>query len=158
MQENELREHQMVTGGQTDVEWATEMRSSMIYVRGTRDSIYGQHKVMLAHTKDAGFMFWAVIEAQGRQHELCNFGLVEIVINGEDHRIDISDRCERMANDVDVVLMSKISNQEAALIAYSRSFGVQIRFGPDADMFLGVSAMDTKGGEDSLITLYKSMS
>ncbi|MEL6418988.1 MAG: hypothetical protein AAFQ55_10245, partial [Pseudomonadota bacterium] len=92
------------------------------------------------------------------QKELCDFGLVEIVVNGEDHRIDISERCERLPNDVDVVLISNISNEEAALIAYSKSFGVQIRFGSEAEMFLGVSAMDTTGGEDSLITLYKNMS
>lgn len=158
MDEDALREHGVVTGGQTDVEWGTEMRNNMMYVRGTRDSIFGKHKVMLAHAKDAGFMFFAVIEAQGRQQELCDFGLVEIVVNGEDHRIDISERCERLPNDVDVVLMSKISNEEAALIAYSKSFGVQIRFSPEAELFLGVSALDTTGGEDSLITLYKNMS
>ncbi len=158
LDETQLESHQMVTGGQTGVEWGTEMRRNMMYVRGTRDSIYGKHKVMLAHAKDAGFMFCAVIEAQGRQQELCDLGLVEIVVNGEDHRINISDRCDRMANDVDVILISKITSQEAALIAYSNSFGVQIRFWEDSEMFLGISAMDTTGGQDSLITLYKNMS
>lgn len=153
----ELLEYRMVTDGVTDVKWGTEMRSNLIYVRGTRDSIYGRHKVMLAHAKDAGFMFFAVIEAQGRQEELCRFGLVEIVINGEDHRIDISARCERTANDIDVILMSKVTREEAAMIAYSNSFGVQIRFSNESPVFLGVSAMDTTGGKDGLVTLYKSM-
>lgn len=153
----ELREYRMVTDGVTDVEWGTEMRSNLIYVRGTRDSIYGKHKVMLAHAKDAGFMFFAVIEAQGRQKELCNFGVVEIVINGEEYRIDISDRCARTANDIDVILMSNVTREEAAMIAHSNSFGVQIRFSSDSPVFLGVSAMDTTGGKDSLVTLYKSM-
>ncbi len=156
--EEDLRKYQMVTGGETNVKWGTEMRANIIYVRGARDSIYGKHKVMLAYAKDAGFMFWAVIEAQGRQEQLCAYGLVEIVINGEDHRMDISSRCERFANDVDVILMSKITNEEAAMIAYSNSFGVQIRFNGESEVFLGISAMDTTEGQDSLVTLYRSMS
>ncbi len=43
------------------------------------------------------------------------------------------------------------------MIAYSNSFGVQIRFNNESLVFLGVSAMDTTGGKDSLVTLYKSM-
>lgn len=157
LEHEELRKHRMVTDGETDVVWGIEMRSNLIYVRGTRDSIFGKHKVMLAHAKDVGFMFFAVIEAQGRQEELCNLGLVEIVANGEEHRIDISNRCERVANNIDVIVTSNVTKDEAAIIAYSKSFGIQIRFSSKSDMFLGVSAMDTTGGQDSLITLYNSM-
>lgn len=155
--EDELREHRMVTGGETEVVWGTEMRAQMLYVRGTRDSIYGQHKVILAHAKGAGFMFFAVIEAQGRQNELCNFGVVEIVVNGEDQRIDISGRCSREPNDVDVVLMANITEEEARQLAYSDSFGVQIRASKEAEVFLGVSAMDTEEGQESLRSLYENM-
>lgn len=157
MSGKELFEHGMVTGGATDVTWGTEMRANMLYVRGTRDSIFGEHKVILAHEKDAGFMFFAVIEAPGRQDELCGFAVVEIVVNGEDKRIDISDRCSRVANDLDVVLMASLSDEDARQLAYSNSFGVQIRFSTEAEMFLGISAMDTKGGQDSLRSLYENM-
>lgn len=157
LSEGELRKHKMVTGGVTEIEWGTEMRANMLYVRGTRDSIFGQHKVMLAHEKNAGFMFFAVIEAQGRQDELCNLGLVEIVVNGEDKRIDISERCSREPNNVDVILMANLTEDEAKEIAYSDSFGVQIRFSEEAEVFLGISAMETEGGKDSLRTLYESM-
>lgn len=157
MTEETLVEHNMVTGGITEVVWGTEMKANMLYVRGTRDSIFGQHKVILAHSQESGFMFFAIIEAQGRQEALCAHGLVEIVINGEDQRIDISDRCFREPNNIDVVLMSNITSLEAAQIAYSDSFGVQIRFCAESEMFLGISAMDTTGGKDSLVTLYKSM-
>ncbi|NDW47585.1 hypothetical protein G0P99_21790 [Ruegeria sp. PrR005] len=155
--EDELREHRMVTGGATEVVWGTEMRSQMLYVRGTRDSVYGRHKVILTHAKDVGFMFFAVIEAQGRQDELCNFGVVEIVVNGEDQRIDISWRCSREPNNVDVVLMAKLTEEEARQLAYSNSFGVQIRASKEAEVFLGVSAMDTEGGQESLRSLYENM-
>jgi len=157
MSEDELREHWMVTGGVTNVVWGTEMRSNMLYVRGTRDSIFGQHKVILAYAKGVGFIFFAVIEAQGRQDELCNSGLVEIVVNGEDQRIDISDRCTREPNNVDVVLMSNLTEGEARQLAYSDSFGVQIRFSKEAEVFLGVSAMETEGGQESLRSLYEHM-
>lgn len=156
LSEDELREHRMVTGGATEVAWGTEMRSNMLYVRGTRDSIFGRHKVILAHAKDAGFMFFAVIEAQGRQDELCNHGVVEIVVNGEDQRIDIAERCSREPNDVDVVLMAKLTEEEARQLAYSDSFGVQIRFSKEAEIFLGVSAMETEGGQESLRSLYEN--
>jgi len=157
LDESELREHRMVTGGMTDVVWGTEMRNNMLYVRGTRDSIFGRHKVSLAYAKEAGFMFFAVIEAQGRQKELTSHSLVEIVVNDEDHRIDISDRCVREANDVDLILFSQISEEEARQLAYSDSFGVQIRLSKEAELFLGASAMSTEGGQDSLRTLYETM-
>ena len=157
LSEDELREHRMITGGATEVVWGTEMRAQMLYVRGKRDSIFGQHKVILAHAKGVGFMFFAVIEAQGRQDELCNFGVVELVLNGENKRIDISRRCSREPNDMDVVLMVNLKEGEAREVAYSNSFGVQIRASKEAEVFLGVSAMDTEGGRDSLRSLYENM-
>lgn len=153
-----LLEHRMVTGGITDVTWGTEILDEVIYVRGTRESIFGIHKVMLGHVRGSGFKFFAVVEAQGRQRELCDFSLVEIVVNGEQIRIDISSRCTREATDIDVILMCDITDEEASLLAHSTSFGVQVRFSKDAEVFLGISAMNTQGGGEKLRALYKNMS
>ena len=155
--EDELREHRVITGGVTEAVWGVELRDSMIYVRGTRDSIWGRHKVILAYARDSAFVFFAVIEAQGRHNELCHFPLVELVVNGEDLRIDISDRCSRKSNGPDVIVMSNLSLEEAKILAYSESFGVQIRLTSEASVFLGVSAMSTEGGQDSLRSLYELM-
>ena len=65
-----LRDIGVVTDGQTKTVWATESRNNMLYVRGERDGIYGHHKVILSFSKSAGFLFWAVIEAQGREDDL----------------------------------------------------------------------------------------
>lgn len=157
LDEVELRGQGMVTGGVTDVVWGTEMKGGMLYVRGTRDSIFGKHKMILGYARDAGFILFAVIEAQGRQDELCEHSVVEIVVNGEDQRIDISSRCSREPNEVDVILMTSLTDDEAKLLAYSDSFGVQIRFSKDAEIFLGVSAMETEGGRESLKSLYENM-
>lgn len=157
LNEKQLRKFRMVTGGMTEVTWGTEMQDNILYVRGTRNSIYGLHKVGLAYESGSGFKFFAIIEAQGRQKELCGFGIVEIVLNVESCRIDISQRCSRQENNIDVILASKITNAEARQIAYSNSFGVQIRFSKEAEVFLGVSAMDTSGGLKSLRSLYEVM-
>lgn len=90
-----LEELGVVTGGITNVEWSTHARNGMMYIKGERDCIFGHHKMMLCFVKDAGFMVWAVIEAQGREEELLSNPLVEVTIDDEDTRLDISNRCER---------------------------------------------------------------
>lgn len=152
--EAELRDLKIVTGGVTDVSWAMQARGSMLYVRGERDSIWGHHKVMLGYIKGHGFHFWAVIEAQGREKELNEFGSVEITVNGEELRIDISEECHRTTIGIYVNVMSFITQEQAKLIAYSDSFGVQIRFSKDSDLFFGISAMVTEGGKETLATFY----
>jgi hypothetical protein len=156
--EQQLKKLGIITGGQTDVEWTVQARGSMMYVRGERDSIYGRHKVMLGFTKGVGFVFWAVIEAQNRFQELTSFGVVEINLNGEDIKIDISDECERFQVGTDVHVFANISNEQARLISVSESFGVQIKFVHESPTFLGISAMDTEGGVEQLSTFYHSLS
>ncbi len=152
--DEKLRSLKVITDGVTEAEWTIQARNHMMYVRGERDSLYGHHKVMLCYVKEAGFMFWAVIECQGREHELMSFGLVEVVVNGEDIRIDISQRCERQVFGIYTNVLARITEEEARKIAFSESFGVQIRFGNEAPMFLGISAVSTKGGTEKLQTFF----
>lgn len=149
-----LRALKVITDGVTEAEWTVHACNHIMYVRGERDSLYGHHKVMLCYAKGAGFMFWAVIEAQGREHELTNFGLVEIVVNTEDIRIDISQRCERQVNGIYTNVLARLTEEEARTIAFSESFGVQIRFSDEAPMFLGISAVSTDGGKEQLQTFF----
>lgn len=158
VEESQLKELGVITGGMTDVLWSVQARGKMIYVRGERDSIFGRHKVMLCFVKDAGFMFWAVIEAQNRFDELLGFELVEIVINDEDVKIDISHDCNRLRFGTDVHVLARITNEQAFLISKADSFGIHVKAGRDAPMFLGVSAMSTDGGTEQLETLYYSFS
>lgn len=146
----------VVTGGQTGVTWTLEANNGVSYVKGERDSLYGHHKVMLCYRKDIGFSFWAVIETQGRSYELLNFGHVEVVINGEDKRLDISSRVERGESGIYTNVFARISEEEAHEIAFSESFGVQIRFSSEAPLFLGVSAMDTSDGRMKLKTFFEN--
>lgn len=152
--EERLRGLGVVTGGQTDAEWSIQGRNNMMYVRGERDSLYGHHKVMLCFVKEVGFMFWAVIESQGREEELTRFGLVEIVVNEEDLRMDISQRCVRNVINSYTHVFSPITAEEARSIAFAESFGVQIRFSADAPLFLGISAISTAGGTEQLQTFH----
>lgn len=153
----QLQELGVVTGGQTEAEWSIQARNQVMYVRGERDSLYGHHKVMLCNAKGVGFLFWAVIEAQGREHELTTFGLVEVVVNGEEVRIDISQRCVRTVNGIYVNVLARISEEEAKTIAFSESFGVQIRFTSEAPIFLGIAAMSTEGGREQLQTFFNTL-
>ncbi len=146
----------IVTGGLTGVNWTLEANNGVSYVKGERDSIYGHHKVMLCYGKDIGFGFWAVIETQGRANELLNFGLVEIVVNGEDIRIDVSSRIERSEHGIYTNVFANISEDEARQIAFSDSFGVQVRFSSEAELFLGISAMDTTDGKMKLRTFFEN--
>ncbi|MBZ9653528.1 hypothetical protein [Phyllobacterium lublinensis] len=148
--EDELERIGIVTGGETDVTWSIQGRNKILYVRGERDSLYGHHKVMLGYVRDEGFYFHAVIEAQGRETELTEFPLVEIVVNGEESKIDISNRSARSVVGIYVNVFAKLDKQEAQLIANSNSFGVQIRGSSEAEMFLGIRAMNTEGGKDQL--------
>ncbi len=152
--ESRLKEYGVVTGGETNVEWSVQARGKMIYVRGERDSVFGRHKVMLGYSKEMGFFFWAVIEAQNRFDELLGFGLVEIVLNGEECRIDISQDCNRFQTGSDVQVISTISRDNARAISESDSFGIQIRFGEESPTFLGVSALPTEGGQEQLTSLF----
>jgi hypothetical protein len=154
----QLRKLGVVTGGVTDVKWSVQARSSMIYVRGERDTLFGHHKVMLAYIKGAGFHFWAFIEAQGREQELTSFELVEIVVNEEDTRLDISKRCERVVYGIYVMIIAKLTEDQARLLAFSESFGVQVRISNEAGMFLGMAAMPTNGGREELETLFSCFS
>jgi hypothetical protein len=158
LDEGELAKLGVTTSGLTKVTWSIESRNKILYVKGERDSIYGHHKVMLCFAKGVGFQFWALIEAQGREKELTGFGMVEVVINGEDERIDISKRCFRGVLGNYVNVFSKITQEEARKIAYSESFGVQVRFSPEADIFFGISAMETSAGSDMLITFFENLS
>lgn len=156
--EERLKQLGVLTGGETDVEWTIQSGEGTLYVRGERDSLFGHHKVMLGYRKELGFLFWAVIEAQGRESELTTFGLVEIVLNGEDFRIDITDRCARDVHGIYVNVICQITQEEARQIANSTSFGVQIRATHEAEMFLGIAAVSTRGGEDKLKTLFEACS
>lgn len=149
-----LQELRVIKDGQTGVEWTVQARRKMVYVRGERDSIYGSHKVMLVFTKGVGFFFWAVIEAQNRFQELTGFDVVEINLNGEDVKFDISGKCMRFPVEADVHVLAKITNEQARLISESESFGVQIKFAHDSPTFLGVDALATEGGVEQLTTLY----
>ncbi|TRD21933.1 hypothetical protein FEV53_07710 [Palleronia caenipelagi] len=152
--EEKLRALKVITDGVTEAEWTVHARNNIMYVRGERDSLYGHHKVMLCYAKGAGFMFWAFIESQGREHELTNLGLVEIVVNEEDIRIDISERCERQVNGNYTNVLARLTEDEARTIAFSESFGVQIRFCDESPTFLGISAVSTDGGKEKLQTFF----
>jgi hypothetical protein len=114
----QLRALGVVTGGETDVKWSVQARNHMIYVRGERNSMFGHHKVMLAYINGAELHFWAVIEAQGREDELTSFEFVEIVVNGEDFKIDVSKRCLRYVFGAYVHIFVKLTKDEAQLLAF----------------------------------------
>ena len=157
LDDENLRALNVITGGETNAEWTVQARNNIMYVRGERDSLFGHHKIMLCYAKGAGFMFWAVIESQGREDELTNFGLVEIFVNGEDIRIDISQRCLRAVSGIYINVISRITEDEACTIAFSESFGVRIRTCNEAPMFLGISAVSTEGGKEQLQTFYNTV-
>lgn len=152
--EKQLRELGIVTGGSTDPVWGMEAHEEGIYVKGERDSIYGHSKVMLCCSKSAGFMFCALVEAMGREQELITFESVEIIANDEDIRIDISNRCDRVVSGIYVMISAMLSDEEARTLAYSKGFGVQVRASPNADIFLGIAAIPTAGGDQKLKGLY----
>jgi len=158
LSEDQLATLGVVAGGLTEAEWSVQAKNHILYVRGERDSLFGHHKVMLCYVKGVGFLFWAVIEALGRERELTEFGLIEIVVNGEDNRIDISDRCDRVVYGIYVNVISRLTEDEARVIAFSDSFGVQIRFSSEAHVFFGISALSTEGGRDQLQTFFNTLS
>lgn len=155
--ESMLNEIGIATGGASDVEWTLHGAGGGLYIRGERYTLYGHQKVILSYANGMGFAFVAVIESMSREDELLNFDLVEIVLNGEDIRIDISNRCRRYINGSYTLIDVVISNDEAKLIAYSNSFGVQVRFSTMSEVLLGISAMDTSSGRDKLVNFYETL-
>jgi hypothetical protein len=153
--EEKLRGLNVITGGMTEATWGVEIQPEAIWVRGERDSHWGHGKVFLIYSKSDGFAFGALVETMGRQNELMTFGLVEIVVNGEDIRIDISDRCGRDPSGIYTFFHARLSECEAQLLSHSLSFGIQIRATAQAPVFLGIAALSTKGGEQKLQGLYK---
>lgn len=149
-----LKDLKVITGGMTEAAWGVEVHEEAMWVRGERDSLWGHGKVILAYSKNDGFAFAALVETMGRYTELMSFPLVEIVVNGEDIRIDISDRCARAPSGIYTLFMAEISKSEAGLLAYSKSFGIQIRASAQAEIFFGIAAVSTEGGEGKLRGLY----
>jgi hypothetical protein len=153
--EGQMRHLKVVTGGETGVSWGIEIHQDVMWVRGYRDSFYGHSKVMLCYSKVDRFSFFAMVETMGRQDELLTFGLVEIAVNGEDTRIDVTDRCMRVPSGIYTMFMAKLSDEEARMIAYSKSFGLQVRASAEAGIFLGIAPVSTEdGGEDKLKGLF----
>lgn len=154
LSEEELKELKIVTGGVTEPTWGTEIHEEAMWVRGERDSLWGHGKVLLVYSKRDGFAFSALVETMGRDNELMNHPLVEIVVNDEDIRIDISDRCARAPSGIYTIFIANISKSEAQLLASSKSFGIQIRASAQAEIFLGIAAISTAGAEGKLQGLY----
>ncbi|MCO4316325.1 hypothetical protein M8997_003945 [Phyllobacterium sp. 21LDTY02-6] len=157
LEADELERIGVVTGGETDVTWSMQARNNTLYIRGERDSLYGHHKVMLGHTRSGGFYFHAVIEAQGREDELISFPVVEINVEASSNNIDISERAFRAAVGIYVNVFAKLEHNEAAVIANSIGFGIQIRAAHDAGMFLGIAPMKTDNGKDQLLSFYNNL-
>lgn len=153
--EDQLTNLQVITGGVTQPTWDVEVHEQAMWVRGERDSLWGHGKVMLIYSKTDGFAFAALVETMGRDNELMSFPLVEIVVNDEDIRIDITNRCVRAPSGIYTIFMANISESEARLLANSKSFGIQIRGSAQAEIFLGISAVSTEGAEGKLQGLYK---
>ncbi|OVE87969.1 hypothetical protein B7W89_18780 [Agrobacterium tumefaciens] len=152
--EEELTELKVITGGITEPTWGTEIYEEAMWVRGERDSLFGHGKVLLVYSKKDGFAFSALVETMGRDNELMNHPLVEIVVNDEDIRIDISDRCARAPSGIYTIFIANISKSEAQLLATSKSFGIQVRASAQAEIFLGIAAIPTAGAESKLLGLY----
>lgn len=152
-----LTELGVITGGVTEAVWSIHATDKIMYVKGERDSIFGHHKVILGYSRSHGFIFWAVIESQGRERKLSVHALVEIVLNGEDRRIDISARCSRQVMGNYTNFIAPLTDEEARAVAYSESFGIQVRFSRESQLFLGASAVSTEGGAQSLQTFYECL-
>jgi hypothetical protein len=148
----------VVTGGQTSVSWSLQSIGGTIYVRGERDSMFGHHKIIFGYLKHRGFYLLAVIESQGREAELTGFPLVELdVANSTGAIIDISHRCHRQINGIYTNITCQLSNAEASALAYSDGFGVRVRGGPDAGMFLGIAPMSSASGREMLRSYFEAM-
>ncbi|MER9494909.1 hypothetical protein NKI86_24130 [Mesorhizobium sp. M0320] len=155
---DELRTISVVTDGETPVQWTVQSRNNTLYVRGERDSFFGHHKILLGFAKPQ-FYINAVVESQGRASQLTAFPLVELVVGMREQQvIDVSQRCERSETGMYTNLFLMISNAEAHEIAKSDGFGLRVRGGPDAGMFLGIAPMSTKGGEDLLESFVQTLS
>ena len=146
----------VMTGGQTPVVWTIEAANGAIYVRGESDCIFGHQKVMLGYKHPDGFYFHAVIESVGRERELCEFGVVEIVVDGENERIDISKRCYRSVVGIYTNIIVGLTVEEASKLAYSESFGVQVRATNEAEFFFGIAALPTADGANHLKTVFET--
>ncbi|MBD9390186.1 hypothetical protein IB237_23575 [Agrobacterium sp. AGB01] len=153
--EEQLKKLKVITGGMTEPTWAVELHAEAMWVRGERDSLWGHGKVILVYSKTDGFAFVALVETMGRHDELMNFPLVEIIANEEEIRIDITSRCFRAPSGIYTMFSANISNNEAHILANSKSFGIQIRGSAQAEIFLGISAISTEGAEGKLQGLYK---
>lgn len=154
----DLRRLLFVTGGETLVDWSLQSVDNTLYVRGERDNFYGHHKMLFGFVKSTGFFVYAVIETQGREWELTNFPLVELVVGmNEKIVIDISYRCNRTINGIYCNIDVFLSKEEAQEIVRSDGFGIRVRGGPDAGMFLGVGPMSTKGGTQILAALFDNL-
>lgn len=154
----ELVELGVVALGVSDVTWSTESRNNSIYVRAQRDTIYGLQKLILGYVRTGGFYVHAIFECQGRDQELTAFPLVEVTMNNESIRWDVSSRAARQIMNGFINVFVPVSSEEAREISGSRTFGLQIRFSNLADLFLGIGDMtidtDGRGRLDTLVSMF----
>lgn len=156
---DELERLRVLTGGQTDVEWSICARHNYLYARGERDSLYGHHKMILLFERSAGFHVIAVIESQGRETELQQMPLVELVLGlNEGKAINVSERAKRQVSGIYTNISLPVSKREANELVNSDGFGLRLRWNDEAPVFLGISPMATKGGEEALQSFVHSLS
>ncbi len=152
---DELTQHGVITGGETPVTWTIQAVPGGIYVRGERDNLFGHHKMLLCFNKEEGFIAYAVIESLGREQELTTFPLVELVLetdNSDESVVDISDRCVRTIRGIYTNISASITHVEASAIAKSEGFGIRVRAGDDAPLFLGIGPMKVGDGRNLIET------
>lgn len=154
----ELRNLGIVTDGELPVRWTMESRNTVLYAKGERDSFYGHHKLLACYTRPT-FYIHAVIESQGREQELTEFPLVELVVGmDESHIRDVSARCSREVTGPYTNIIVESTLQEAHELVHSNGFGLRLRANSNSPIFLGIAPMSTKTGRDLLTSFVHNVS
>lgn len=126
-------------GGETT--WVTTNIKDKIYLRGSRDSIHGIHKIILFHGRSNRVAFWAFIESQGRDIELLVYDSVEIIDKNE-KPLDVSKRIIlRQSYNGFVNILIELKKKELKKIIDTGAIGIIVRYDNKSPIFFGISPM-----------------
>lgn len=146
---DELTRMGVVNNGFSETKWSVEASensgdSSILYLRGERNTTYGIQKALFFCFPDAGKIFFhSIFDPQGRQEEAMRMKALTLLIDRNPMRIEYDQIVSIELINGMVNATIELSRQTWSNVKNSKSIGLMFQFNFDSPIFLGFDDMPT---------------
>ncbi|MCG6203046.1 hypothetical protein LPW26_00220 [Rhodopseudomonas sp. HC1] len=142
----------IVNNGIKNARWTIESYEGMLYLKGARDTIYGEQKFMVVFPS-RGNMFFYVIFAGGRESEtILLMEMDELLIDRETIPLNAL-RVSRVDCNGLINFVYQMTPEILNKMLTARSIGYNLRHSSDAPMFVGIDNFPFEDGAAKLAGL-----